>query len=469
MKNYNENCVARCLTQFSVMHRSSAEMGKAMRMYDIIDRKKRGLALTKEEIVYAINGYVADKIPDYQMSALLMAIYYQGMTDEELLIMTECMAKSGDMVDLSQISGIKVDKHSTGGVGDKTTLVVAPLVAACGGKVAKMSGRGLGFTGGTIDKLESIPGLQTEIDEKRFFEIVNRLGISVIGQSANIAPADKKLYALRDVTATVDSIPLIAASIMSKKLAAGSDKIVLDVTVGSGAFMKSNEDAIILAKKMVAIGEGAGRQTIAILTNMDVPLGVAVGNDIEIKEAVETLQGKGPSDFQEICEVFATEMLVMGEKGTKEECQNMVKKAIQDGSGLEKFASMIKEQGGDEAYLYDMDKFQKPLFQKNLLANASGYITRMNTELCGKTAVILGAGRETKDSKIDSTAGIYFYKKTGCQVKKGEVLATLCSNDENKLNAAIDYLQKGYTFGEEKPKVLKSIIACVTKNGVEEY
>lgn len=440
-----------------------------MRMYDVIDRKKRGFALTKEEICYAINGYVADEIPDYQMSALLMAIYYEGMTEEELVTMTECMAKSGDMVDLSQISGIKVDKHSTGGVGDKTTLVVAPIVAACGGKVAKMSGRGLGFTGGTIDKLESIPGMNTAIDQKRFFEIVNRLGISVIGQSANIAPADKKLYALRDVTATVDSIPLIAASIMSKKLAAGSDKIVLDVTVGSGAFMKSVEDAITLAQKMVAIGEGAGRQTIAILTNMDVPLGVAVGNDIEIKEAVETLQGKGPADFQEICEVFATAMLVLGERGSREECHSMVKKAIQKGSGLEKFADMVKEQGGDETYLYHTEKFRKAPYQKDFIAKKSGYISSMDTELCGKTAVILGAGRETKESKIDSAAGICFFKKTGCQVKKGEVLATLYSSDERKLEEALDYLEKGYRFSQIKPETLKSVIACVTKNGVERY
>lgn len=440
-----------------------------MRMYDLIDKKKCGFSLTKEEIGYIIGGYVADEIPDYQMSALLMAIYYKGMTDEELVHMTECMAKSGDMVDLSQISGIKVDKHSTGGVGDKTTLVVAPLVAACGGKVAKMSGRGLGFTGGTIDKLESIPGMETAIDEKRFFEIVNKLGISVIGQSANIAPADKKIYALRDVTATVDSIPLIAASIMSKKIAAGSDKIVLDVTVGSGAFMKSIDDAIILAEKMVAIGEGAGRETIAILTNMDVPLGIAVGNDIEIIEAVETLKGNGPEDFQEICEVFATSMLVLAKKGTIEECRSMIRDAIKSGRGFEKFAAMIKEQGGDDSYLYHTEKFKKALYEKNLVAKQAGYITSMDTELCGKTAVILGAGRETKDSIIDTTAGIRFYKKTGAWVEEGETLATLYSSEERKLEAAIDYLIEGYRFGKEKPKEMKSVLARVSKEGVERY
>ena len=273
----------------------------AMRMYDIIDKKKKGSELTPKEITYMVEGYVAGEIPDYQVSAFLMAVYYEGMSEKELSVFTDSMAKSGDMVDLSQIKGIKVDKHSTGGVGDKTTLAVAPLVAACGGRVAKMSGRGLGFTGGTIDKLESIPGMQTAISEERFFEIVNDIGLSVIGQSAEIAPADKKLYALRDVTATVDSIPLIAASIMSKKLASGSDKIVLDVTVGSGAFMKNIDDAICLAQRMVEIGENAGRQTVAILTNMDVPLGEAVGNDIEVVEAIETLQGKGPEDLPHIC------------------------------------------------------------------------------------------------------------------------------------------------------------------------
>ena len=437
-----------------------------MRMYDIIDKKKRGFELTKEEIYYAIDGYVAEEIPDYQMSALLMAIYYNGMTDCELINMTECMAKSGDMVDLSKIDGIKVDKHSTGGVGDKTTLVVAPVVAACGGKVAKMSGRGLGFTGGTIDKLESIPGMQTAIDEKKFFQIVNKLGISLIGQSANIAPADKKLYVLRDVTATVDSIPLIAASIMSKKLAAGSDKIVLDVTVGSGAFMKSVDDALILAEKMVAIGEGAGRETIAILTNMDVPLGIAVGNNIEIIEAIETLQGKGPDDFQKICEVFASAMLELGQMGTKKECLEMVQKVIKNVTALDRFAAMVKEQGGDESYIYHPEKFKGAPYEINFTAKEAGYIVSMDTELCGKTAVILGAGRERKESLIDMAAGIRFFKKTGDQVEKGEKLATLYSSNQKKLQDAALYLEKGYTFGHEKPKELKQVFARVTKEGI---
>lgn len=438
-----------------------------MRMYDVIDKKKRGFPLTKEEIYYAVNGYVAEEIPDYQMAAFLMAVYYRGMTDEELVNLTECMARSGDMVDLSEIAGIKVDKHSTGGVGDKTTLVVAPVVAACGGKVAKMSGRGLGFTGGTIDKLESIPGMQTTIDETHFFDAVNRIGISLIGQSANIAPADKKLYALRDVTATVDSIPLIAASIMSKKLAAGSDKIVLDVTVGSGAFMKTVKDAVVLAEKMVAIGEGAGRETIAVLTNMDVPLGCAVGNDIEMIEAVDTLRGNGPEDFREICEVFAAKMLLLGEMGTEQECYRMVREAMENGSALAQLAEMVHEQGGDESYLYHTEKFGQARYEAELLAQQSGFISKMDTELCGKTAVILGAGRETKDSRIDFSAGIRFYKKTGAEVKKGEVIASLYSSNQQKLTEAVRYLGQGYQYSDKEPEKMKNIIAYVSKNGVE--
>ena len=439
-----------------------------MRMYDIIDKKKRGNELTKEEINFVIHGYVAEEIPDYQIAALLMAIYFQGMTEEELLYLTNSMAVSGDLVDLSDINGIKVDKHSTGGVGDKTTLVVAPLVAACGGKVAKMSGRGLGFTGGTVDKLESIPGFQTAIAEEEFFHTVNEIGLSVIGQSANIAPADKKLYALRDVTATVDSIPLIAASIMSKKLAAGSDKIVLDVTVGSGAFMKTKEDAVALAEKMVAIGEGAGKETIALLTNMDVPLGISVGNNVEIVEAVNTLKGKGPKDFQEICEIFAIHMLVLGGIGDFAACKQKVMQAIADGTALEKFAQMVRWQGGDDTYIYHPEKLEKAKYKTDLLAGKSGYIYHMDTELCGRAAVLLGAGRETKDSGIDSTAGICFYKKTGAQVKKGELLATLYSSSREKLKEALAYLEKGYVFDDKEPPVWNSVIAKVTKDGVED-
>ena len=440
-----------------------------MRIYDVIDRKKKGVELTEEEISFAINGYVAGEIPDYQMAALLMAIYFQGMTDRELIDMTACMAKSGDMADLSRVQGIKVDKHSTGGVGDKTTLVVAPLVAACGGKVAKMSGRGLGFTGGTIDKLESIPGLVTAMKEEDFFDAVNDLGLAIIGQSENIAPADKKLYALRDVTSTVDSIPLIAASIMSKKLAAGSDKIVLDVTVGSGAFMKDLDDALMLAEKMVAIGEGAGKETVAILTDMDVPLGEAVGNDIEIVEAIQTLRGKGPEDFQKICEVFSIAMLVLGGIGDEKTCASLVKSAIDEGRALDKFAAMVERQGGDSSYIYHPEKFRKAIYEMKLTAPLDGFITNMDTEACGRTAVILGAGRETKECDIDSRAGIRFYKKTGDPVKRGDILARLYTSKEETLQEAMKKLSGAYTFGEEEPQRMKSILACVTRDGIQRY
>lgn len=440
-----------------------------MRIYDVIDRKKKGVELTEEEISFAINGYVAGEIPDYQMAALLMAIYFQGMTDRELIDMTACMAKSGDMADLSRVQGIKVDKHSTGGVGDKTTLVVAPLVAACGGKVAKMSGRGLGFTGGTIDKLESIPGLVTAMKEEDFFDAVNDLGLAIIGQSENIAPADKKLYALRDVTSTVDSIPLIAASIMSKKLAAGSDKIVLDVTVGSGAFMKNLDDALMLAEKMVAIGEGAGKETVAILTDMDVPLGEAVGNDIEIVEAIQTLRGKGPEDFQKICEVFSIAMLVLGGIGDEKTCASLVKSAIDEGRALDKFAAMVERQRGDSSYIYHPEKFRKAIYEMKLTAPLDGFITNMDTEACGRTAVILGAGRETKECDIDSRAGIRFYKKTGDPVKRGDILARLYTSKEETLQEAMKKLSGTYTFGEEEPQRMKSILACVTRDGIQRY
>lgn len=437
-----------------------------MRMYDVIDKKKRGEELSEKEICFAIEGYVREEIPDYQISALLMAIYYRGMTEKELLALTDCMARSGDMVDLSAVHGIKVDKHSTGGVGDKTTLVVAPLVAACGGRVAKMSGRGLGFTGGTIDKLESIPGLQTSIQQKEFFNIVNKLGLCVIGQSAQIAPADKKLYALRDVTATVDSIPLIAASVMSKKLASGSDKIVLDVTVGSGAFMKSIEDAVELARRMVSIGEGARRQTVAIITNMDVPLGTTVGNEIEVIEAIETLLGKGPEDFRKICIEFASYMLYLGEIAPLEECRRRAAVALKEGKAIEKLAQMVECQGGDSSYIYHPEQFTPAKYQYDVKMKVSGYITHMDTELCGKTAVVLGAGREKKDSKIDTKAGIRFFYKTGDYVKAGEVLATLYASEEAKLKEGASYLEEAYTFGNRAVKAMREVLAYVSRDGV---
>lgn len=439
-----------------------------MNIYDTIDKKKKGMELTREEIEEFINGYVQETIEDYYVSALLMAIYFQGMTDRELLALTEVMAASGDQVDLSAIHGIKVDKHSTGGVGDKVTLAVAPIVAACGGKVAKMSGRGLGFTGGTVDKLEAIPGLHTTIPETEFFELVNQIGLAVMGQSASIAPADKKIYALRDVTATVDSIPLIASSIMSKKLAAGSDKIVLDVTVGSGAFMKDVKQALLLAQKMIAIGEGAGRETVAILTNMDIPLGNTIGNSIEVIEAIETLQGNGPDDFVEICRAIAAIMLELAGIGSREECIQMVDQVIQDGSAFQKFVEMVGAQGGDTEYIYHPEKFGTAAIQKDLPAWEDGYINQMNTEECGKASVLLGAGRKTKEDQIDMTAGIRFYHKTGDKISKGDILATVYTSEIEKADAALAKLKESYQISSDKPIQPKAILGYVTKNGVEE-
>lgn len=432
-----------------------------MNVYEIIDKKKRGLELNQTEIEYLINGYVNNEIPDYQISAWLMAVYFQGMTDRELLALTNCMTKSGEIVDLSSIMGVKVDKHSTGGVGDKVTLVVAPIVAACGGKVAKMSGRGLGFTGGTIDKLEAIPGLKTTLAEEDFFNMVNEIGLAVMGQSADIAPADKKLYALRDVTTTVDSIPLIASSIMSKKLAAGSDKIVLDVTVGSGAFMKDKENAVQLAEKMVAIGNGAGKKTVAILTNMDVPLGKMVGNNLEVVEAIETLKGRGPEDLIAVVVEIASTMLYLAQIGTKEECMKKVKQVIADGSALEKLKLMVERQGGDGSYIENPDQFEKAIYQHEIIANNSGYIGKMNTEECGKAAVLLGAGREVKDDPIDMTAGIQFNKKTGDAVKQGDIVAIAYSSSKEKLQQGVQKISDIYDIVDKRPQVVPEIIGYI--------
>ena len=432
-----------------------------MRMFDLIEKKKRGQEMTETEIKEMIQQYVADEIPDYQMSAWLMAVYFKGMTDKELGNLTLAMAHSGDMIDLSGIDGVKVDKHSTGGVGDKVTLVVAPIVAACGGKVAKMSGRGLGFTGGTIDKLEAIPGLKTALAEEDFFNMVNEIGLAVMGQSADIAPADKKLYALRDVTATVDSIPLIASSIMSKKLAAGSDKIVLDVTVGSGAFMKDKENAVQLAEKMVAIGNGAGKKTVAILTNMDVPLGKMVGNNLEVVEAIETLKGRGPEDLIAVVVEIASTMLYLAQIGTKEECMKKVKRVIADGSALEKLKLMVERQGGDGSYIENPDQFEKAIYQHEIISNNSGYIGKMNTEECGKAAVLLGAGREVKDDPIDMTAGIQFNKKTGDAVKQGDIVAIAYSSSKEKLQQGVQKISDIYDIVDKRPQVVPEIIGYI--------
>lgn len=440
-----------------------------MRMYDLIARKKHGEALSQEEIRYMVQGFTEGAIPDYQMAAMLMAIYFKGMNEEEMTYLTLDMAHSGDMVDLSAIAGVKVDKHSTGGVGDKTTLVIGPLVASLGVKVAKMSGRGLGHTGGTIDKLESIPGFQTSIPKEEFFDIVNRTGIAVIGQSGNMVPADKKLYALRDVTATVDSIPLIASSIMSKKLAAGSDGIVLDVKTGSGAFMKTLEDSIALAKEMVAIGTGAGRNCCALITDMDVPLGHAIGNSLEVIEAVDTLKGHGPGDLTEVCLSLAAHMLYMAGRGSLHECHQMAKDALEDGRGLNTLVEMVKAQGGDESYILDTERFPVSSCTYEVKALQSGYITHIDTEACGIASVLLGAGRSRKEDSIDYSAGILLKKKYGESVEKGQVLAVLYASQSALFDDAAKEILHAYTIGSEPAGVEKLIYARITKDEITRF
>ncbi|WP_069999009.1 pyrimidine-nucleoside phosphorylase [Cellulosilyticum sp. I15G10I2] len=440
-----------------------------MRMYDLIMKKRNGKALSEKEIRYIIEGYVTGSIPDYQMSAFLMAVYFKGMTDEETAIMTDAVARSGDMVDLSGIAGIKVDKHSTGGVGDKTTLIIAPIAAACGVKVAKMSGRGLGHTGGTIDKMEAIPGIKTSLTQEEFFDVVNQTGLSVIGQSGNITPADKKLYALRDVTATVDSIPLIAVSIMSKKLAAGSDCILLDVKTGSGAFMKTLEESIKLAECMVAIGENSGRKTAALITDMDRPLGNNIGNSLEVIEAVETLKGNGPEDLTEVCLSLAANMLYLGGKGELSACMEMAKEAIQTGKALENLIAMVEAQGGDASVIKDPLKFEKAALSYEVKAPKSGYITYMDTEACGIASMMLGAGRETKDSVLDYAAGIILVHKTGDYVEEGAVLATLYAGKKELFESAGAQFIEAVTITDQKTKKEPLIFARIEKGKVERY
>lgn len=438
-----------------------------MRMYDIIEKKKVGKPLEKEEIEFFVNGYVAGEIPDYQVSALLMAICFQGMTEQETADLTVCMANSGETADLSTIPGIKVDKHSTGGVGDKTTLVVSPIVASFGVPVAKMSGRGLGHTGGTIDKMESIPGMQLSIGRERFLEIVRKVGFSVIGQSGNLVPADKKLYALRDVTATVDSIPLIASSIMSKKIAAGSDCILLDVKTGSGAFMKTVDDSIKLAQAMVSIGENVGRKTIALITDMDQPLGMAIGNSLEIAEVCQTLRGNGPKDLTEICAELAANMLYLAEKGDLPSCRKMAQSSISDGSAFAKLKEMAAAQGGDVSVLDDPGKFPKAKVQLDIAASKSGYLYAMNTEQCGIASMELGAGREKKEDKIDYSAGIVMLKKTGDFVNAGEPFAVLHSSSEELCRTAERTFLRAVDIRNEKPSQRQLVFARVTKDGVQ--
>lgn len=432
------------------------------RFVDLIQKKKNGETLTKEEIDFMITDYVAGKIPDYQMSAMLMAIYFNGMENEELAAFTLAMRDSGDLVDLSPIEGIKVDKHSTGGVGDKTTLIVGPIVAACGVPVAKMSGRGLGFTGGTLDKLESISGFCIDLSAEEFFETVKKTGISVIGQTGNLAPADKLLYALRDVTATVDSIPLIAASVMSKKLAAGSDKIVLDVTTGSGAFMKNTRDAKKLAKHMVAIGNHAGKETVAILTGMEEPLGFAIGNNMEVKEAIEVLKGDGPEDVKEVSVALAGMMLSLGlENVSHSQGKRMAKKVLSSGQAFEKFKEMVQAQGGDIRYVEHPEFFERDAFEGEVLAAEDGFLSGMDTEKIGVVAGLLGAGRETKDSVIDMSAGIYLEKKIGDTVKKGEPIAICYAGTKEKLNRGMAMFESSIRYSKEAPRIPKLIVDII--------
>lgn len=432
-----------------------------MRMYDIILKKRANLPLTDEEIRFVIDGYVKGEIPDYQVSALLMTIVFNGMNARELGTLTLAMAQSGNMVDLSDIDGITVDKHSTGGVGDKTTLIIAPLVAACGGKVAKMSGRGLGHTGGTIDKMESIPNLKVSLEQDAFINQVNKIGLAVIGQSEGLAPADKKLYALRDVTGTVDSIPLIASSVMSKKLASGAQAILLDVKVGSGAFMKNIEDARALAKAMVDIGKENGRSVKAVLTDMDRPLGHDIGNALEIREVIDTLKGHGPEDLTHECIIMAAHMLVLSHICDYETALSRVQEALDSGAALERLRMMIDAQDGDSRVIDDESLLAIGKFTYDVTAPQDGYITYMNTEQCGIASVMLGAGRTVKDGLIDYSAGIVMHKKTGDAVRMGERIATLYASDESLFtNAAQTYLA-AITIGNTAPKVVDTILDVV--------
>lgn len=433
-----------------------------MRMYDIIQHKRDNKELSCEEIQFFVEKYTAGNIPDYQAAALAMAIFFNGMTPEETAALTLAMAHSGDVMDLSPIKGVKVDKHSTGGVGDKTSLVLGPMVAALGVPVAKMSGRGLGHTGGTIDKLESFPGFQTGIPEQEFFDNVNRIGIAIAGQTGNLAPADKKLYALRDVTATVESIPLIASSIMSKKIAAGADVIVLDVKVGSGAFMKDEESAVKLADTMVRIGDAVGKKTMAVVSDMDEPLGFAVGNALEVKEAIDTLAGNGPQDLYELCLELGSHMVAgAGKTQNCAEAKEMLAGTIKDGSALKKLAELVEAQGGNPEAVYDTELLPKASIEYEYRADTEGYVNRIVCDIVGTSAMVLGGGRENKDSVIDLSVGIVLEAKKGAYVHKGDVLARFYANDENKLSDAVKRFADAYVIEDTRPaasRLIKKVI-----------
>lgn len=432
-----------------------------MRMVDIIEKKRNGEELSTEEIQFIVQGYTAGEIPDYQVSALMMAIYFQDMNERERADLTMAMVQSGDQIDLSKIEGIKVDKHSTGGVGDTTTLSLAAMVAACGVPVAKMSGRGLGHTGGTIDKLESISGFHVELSTEQFVKQVNDIKMAVIGQSGNLTPADKKLYALRDVTGTVPSIPLIASSIMSKKIAAGADSIVLDVKTGDGAFMKTLEDAEELAHAMVKIGNNVGRKTMAIISDMSQPLGFAIGNALEVKEAIDTLRGEGPEDLQELCYTLGSQMVVLGGKASSiDEARAMLKEAVTSGAALNIFKQFIAAQGGDDSVVDDPTRLPQAKYKIEVAAKESGYISKIEADDIGICAMLLGAGRATKESEIDLSVGLVLHKKVGDTVEIGDQLVTIHTN---KLDID-DIIQKLYSHIEitkektDAPQLIKKII-----------
>jgi len=423
-----------------------------MRMYDVIYKKKQGEALTKEEIRFFVEGYVRGEIPDYQASALLMAIAIRGMNADETAELTFAVRDSGARLDFSDIKGLKVDKHSTGGVGDKTSLIVAPLVASLGLTVAKMSGRGLGHTGGTIDKLESIPHFNTSLSKEDFVSVVNEVGVAIVGQSAILAPADKKLYALRDVTATVDSLPLIVSSIMGKKLAVGDDCILLDVKTGSGALAKTLEDSKALASAMVDIGKRAGKKMCAVITNMDVPLGCAIGNSLEVIEAVETLKGRGPKDLEELCLQLSARILMLAKGLGLKESYESCRKSLLCGDALNVFARMVEAQGGDKSYVLDPTKFERAKYSREIYAKEEGYISFVNTEGYGKASLQLGAGRNTKEDEIDNTAGIILKKKTGDSVKKGDCIAVLYTSKSERLDEAERIFVESTTISTTAPQ-----------------
>lgn len=433
-----------------------------MRISDIILKKRNKEALTKEEIDFFINGYTEDKIPDYQISALLMAIYFNGMTKEETSNLTMAIVDSGDKIDLSEIQGIKVDKHSTGGVGDKISICLAPMVAAAGGKVAKMSGRGLGHTGGTIDKLESIKGMRLDLSREEFINNVNKVGLSIASQTGKITPADKKIYALRDVTATVDSMPLIASSVMSKKIASGANGVVLDVKMGSGAFMKTLEEAKLLSREMVDIGKSAGVETIALITNMDEPLGHNIGNSLEVIEAIKVLDGEGPKDVLNLSIEIGAYMLLISEKFTSiEKAREKLLEVIEDKSALNKLKEMVKLQGGDEDFIDDITLFPKSEFTLEIKSNKSGYVKHINSEKIGICSLLLGAGRENKESKIDLSAGIKLLKKVGDLVEENETIGILYYNNDKNLKEAKEKFLSAYSFSKEKVEPSKLILDVI--------